>query len=218
MADESRILRFAIAVGTRRARWWRLRAGSRNAELFLERENSGQQVHLSMHRSGEWHLDVNGAWPVEWERPPALALGNLRALSVVQHIGMAVVDSPTDVPMVLHPVPPDTDRMIATSFDVWIERPDADLDTWPGMEVGTALISRLPLAENMGTACVVADRVRPHMDSLPQLAMTADEIAFLRETGVSSFPSVAVTHDQDGTILLIERWSGIPDTDAVDGG
>lgn len=167
-----------------------------------------------MHRSGEWHLDVNGARPVEWRRPPALALGRMRAVAVVQHVGMAVVDEPASEPMTLHAMPPDTDRTIATGFDVWIEDPGVDHSTWPGRDVaGTALIGRLPLAEDRGTVCVVADRVRPDMDALPPLVMAADEAAALRAARVFSFPSVAVTHDQDGTILLIERWAGLPDED-----
>ena len=154
---------------------------------------------------------MNGAWPVTWDRPPALALGGQRAFALVQHIGVAVVDEPAEVPLSLYPVPPNTDRTIATSFDVWIEDCDFNPRTWPGKCAGTALIGRVPLAENREIACVVADRVRPAMDLLPTLVMAADEVAALRDAGVSSFPSVAVAHDQDGTILLIERWSGILD-------
>lgn len=214
MADESRILRFGIIVGGKRARYWRLRSGAHSAELYLEREGSGRHAHLSMHRSGEWHIDVNGVRPVNWRHPPALAFGQMRALAVVQHIGMAVVDEPAGEPMTLHAMSPDTDRTIATGFDVWIEDPGVNHGTWPGRGVaGTALIGRLALAEDRRTVCVVADRVRPDMDALPPMVMTADEAAALRADRVFSFPSVAVAHDQDGTILLIERWAGLPDED-----
>ena len=127
---------------------------------------------------------------------------------------MCIRDSvyePAEVPLSLYPVPPNTDRTIATSFDVWIEDSYSDPHTWPGKCAGTALIGRVPLAEHRGIACVVADRVRPAMDLLPPLVMAADEVAALRDVGVSSFPSVAVARDQDGTILLIERWSRISD-------
>jgi hypothetical protein len=210
VADESRILRFGITVDGKRARWWRLRSGAKSPELYLEREGSGRHAHLSMHQSGEWHLDVNGNWPVEWQRPPGLALDRKRAFAVVQHIGMAVVNEPPVERAALHPMPADTDRTIATAFDVWIENPDTDHLAWPGKDAGTALIGRLPIAEGRGTGCVVADRVRPDMDALPPLELTADEAEASRAAGVLTFPSVAVAQDQDGTILLIERWAGLP--------
>jgi quinol monooxygenase YgiN len=48
------------------------------------------------------------------------------------------------------------------------------------------------------------------MDALRPLVLAADEVETMRAAGVLSFPSVAVAHDQDGTILLIERWAGLP--------
>jgi hypothetical protein len=48
------------------------------------------------------------------------------------------------------------------------------------------------------------------MNALPPLVLTTDEAEALRAAGVLTFPSVAVTHEQDGTILLIERWAGLP--------
>ncbi|HEX8760111.1 MAG TPA: hypothetical protein VF734_09105 [Pseudonocardiaceae bacterium] len=53
---------------------------------------------------------------------------------------MAVVDEPTVERAVLHPVSADTDRTIATVFDVWIEDPDTDHAAWPGKEAETAFI------------------------------------------------------------------------------
>jgi hypothetical protein len=44
----------------------------------------------------------------------------------------------------------------------------------------------------------------------PPLVLTADEVEALHAAGVLTFPSVAVAHDQDGTILLIERWARLP--------
>jgi hypothetical protein len=48
------------------------------------------------------------------------------------------------------------------------------------------------------------------MDTLPPLVLTADEAGALRATGGLLFSSVAVMHDQNGTILLIARWAGPP--------
>jgi hypothetical protein len=48
------------------------------------------------------------------------------------------------------------------------------------------------------------------MDALPPLELTGDEAEALRAAGVLTFPSAAVSQDQDGTILLIERWAGLP--------
>lgn len=59
----------------------------------------------------------------------------------MQHIGMVVVDEPAVERAVLHPVPSDTDRTIATAFDVWIEELDTDHTSWPGKEAGTAFTS-----------------------------------------------------------------------------
>lgn len=55
-----------------------------------------------------------------------------------------------------------------------------------------------------------AERVQPDMDTLPPLVLTADEAGALRATGGLLFSSVAVMHDQNGTILLIARWAGPP--------
>src|SRR5437660_429439 len=60
------------------------------------------------------------------------------------------------------------------------------------------------------TSCVVAERVQPDMDTPPLLVLAADEAEALRATGGLPFPSVAVVSDQDGTILLIARWAGLP--------
>jgi hypothetical protein len=48
------------------------------------------------------------------------------------------------------------------------------------------------------------------MDALPPLVLTTDEAEALRAARVLTFPSVAVARDEDGTILLIERWAGLP--------
>jgi hypothetical protein len=128
----------------------------------------------------------------------------------VQHIGMAVVNELPVERAILHPVPADIDRTLATAFDVWIEEPDTDHEAWPGKDAGTALIGRLPIAGTRGTCCVVADRVRPDMDALPPLELTAAEAKALHAADILTFPTVAVAHDHDGTILLIERWAGLP--------
>jgi hypothetical protein len=102
-----------------------------NASIPLRRHRSvADQVQGSrsygrrvLHLDPEWHLDVNGDWPVEWQRPPGLALDRRWAFALVQHIGMVVVVEPAVERAVLHPVPADTDRKIATAFDVWIADP-----------------------------------------------------------------------------------------------
>ena len=125
-------------------------------------------------------------------------------------MGMAVINESPVERVILHPVPADTDRTIATSFDVWIEDRDTDHGAWPGKDAGTTLIGRLPIAGAGGTCCVVADRVRPNMDALPPLELTADAAKALRAADILTFPMVAVAHDRDETILLIERWAGLP--------
>lgn len=47
-------------------------------------------------------------------------------------------------------------------------------------DAGTTLIGRLSIAGAGGTCCVVADPVRPDMDGLPPLELTAEEAKALR--------------------------------------
>jgi hypothetical protein len=172
-------LRFGIAV--KGQRWWRLRSGAKSAELYFEREGSGRHAQISMHRSNEWNPDVKGDWPVEWQRPPGLALDHRQAFALVQPIEMAVVDEPAVERAVLHPLPADTDRTIASAFEVWIEEPRHRLRRVAGKDARTAFIGRLPTAGGPATSCVVAERVRPDMHALPPLVLTADEAGVTRD-------------------------------------
>jgi len=81
--------------------------------------------------------------------------GFTRALVIVQPEAVAVVDEserPGDV--VLIPMNAGEDPV---HFDVFLERPGANLASWPGKNaMGTVLVGRGPLAGGAGTCCVVA--------------------------------------------------------------
>ena len=68
MENNSPILCFGIVVNGRRYSYWRLRAGAKQRELFLEREGYGKQFHSSLHASGQWHMKEGRRGRITWSR------------------------------------------------------------------------------------------------------------------------------------------------------
>jgi len=153
--NRSPILCFAIASGSKRAAYWRLRAGLKQPELFLEREGYGTKFHFSLHASGQWHMKQGRQERISWARPGEVVPGYTRAVGIVQPVATAVREDPPAKETVLVAVPADANP---TTFSLFIERRGANLDnSWPGKNPnGTTLVGRLPLAVGAGTCSVVA--------------------------------------------------------------
>lgn len=216
---QARDLHFGIMSNGSRSRWWRIRAGARKPEIFVEREHFGGHAHLSFHESGQWHLKVNNEQVVRWFRPPNLGLGGKRALCIAQPAGVAVVDDPASPPgALLLPIKPGAEAMDAIVFDVWVEPAGArDEHTWPGKDAGTVCVGRIPVADGRGICCVVAREQIVDLTSVPppRPGPTLDQIA--TAAGNRTVPMTVVAYDDDGTVLLIDWWMAFVSEDEAGG-
>ena len=145
MSNRSPIICFAITSDGKRAAYWRLRAGLKQPELFLEREGYGKKFHFSLHASGQWHMKEGRQERISWSRPSEVIPGYTRAVGIVQPVATAVREGPPAEETVLVPAPAGANP---TTFSLFIERPGANLDnSWPGKNAdGTTLVGRIPLA------------------------------------------------------------------------
>lgn len=178
MSNQSRIIKFGITTDGKRSSYWRLRAGMKQPELFLEREAYGKCWHFSLHASGQWHMKESGKQQVTWTRPAEVVPGYTRAVGIVQPVAVAHREDQVAEDVVLVPVALGADPTI---FSIVIERPGANLNnSWPGKNADrSTLVGRIPLAAGAGTCCVVAtqaplpsgrlDLPRPGDDELRQM-------------------------------------------------
>jgi hypothetical protein len=147
-------LRFGIEVNGQRSYTWHVRSGANKPELFVDRENLPPKVHLSLHESGDWHMKVGRRAVHEWRRPAELTPGYTRAVAIVQPVAVAMFALPAPADAHILRLRADAEP---TQFDLWIERPGANLQGWPGKNAdGTCLVGRIPLAGDAGTCCVVS--------------------------------------------------------------
>ena len=101
-------------------------------------------VHLSLHASGQSHMKLRRRSVHQWTKPAEITAGYTRALTVVQPVAVAIFALPVPVGPQLLKLPADAEP---TEFDVWIEHPGANLQSWPGKNAdGTVLVGRIPLA------------------------------------------------------------------------
>ncbi len=170
----------------------------------MEREGFGSRFHFSLHESGQWHLKVGHEEKLYWPRPDELVPGYTRAVGIVQPVVVAHRDDAAPDGAVLVAVPTDAEP---TTFSVFIERAGANLNGWPGKNaLGTAFVSRIPLAAQQGTCCIVA-----HQEPLPPgeaeypLPPTETELAWMRETAARGALFITVIGAfSDGAIALID--------------
>lgn len=204
MENRSPIIRFAITSNGKRAAYWRLRAGLKEPELFLEREGYGKKFHFSLHASGQWHMKEGRQERISWARPTEVIPGYTRAVGIVQPPAAAVREDPPAEETVLVPTLANANP---TTFSLFIERPGANLNnSWPGKNVGgSTLVGRIPLAAGAGTCCVVtlpqalqpgrADFARP----------TDDELRWMRDVAARGpLITTIVGELSDGAIALID--------------
>jgi hypothetical protein len=91
----------------------------------------------------------------------------------VQSVAVAMVALPVPAGAQILKQPAAADP---TEFDLWIERPGANLQGWPGKNAdGTALVGRILLAGGAGTCCVVSRQtpISPGLATLVDVSGTA---------------------------------------------
>jgi hypothetical protein len=208
MTAPSGDLRFGIEVAGRRSYTWHVRSGAHKPELFIDRENLPPKVHLSLHASGEWHLRVRRRRVHQWRRPAELTPGYTRALAIVQPVTVATIElpAPTDARMLT--VAADAEP---TMFDVWIERPGANPQGWPGKNaMGTALVGRIPLAGGAGACCVVSHQTALTPGSATLEAPTEEQRAWMQERASQGrLYGTIIGGLDDGTVVLLDgRYEG----------
>ncbi|MEU6429555.1 hypothetical protein ABZ860_26970 [Microbispora sp. NPDC046973] len=211
MNQHSPDLHFGIEVAGQRSRWWRVRSGARRPELFLERE-SVTQAHISLHESGQWHLKVDKKQRVLWNRPSEIAIGFTRALLIIQPGAVATITLPDthDVKRINI-----TERAHPVHFNVFIEKPEINLSSWPGRtSMGTVLIGRIPLANDAGWCSVVAHQepftLAPQLGPKP----TEEVVNQMREAAEDgSLYATLVSELADGTMAFVDgRVSTVSET------
>jgi hypothetical protein len=70
-----------------------------------------------------------------------------------------------------------------TEFDVWIERPGANLLSWPGKNAdGTVLVGRIPLAGGAGRCCVVSRQTAIAPGSATLERPTEEQLTWMQDT------------------------------------
>jgi hypothetical protein len=207
MTSPSPDLQFGIRVGTKRSFVWRVRSGAKNPELFIERENLPPAVHLSLHASGQWHMKVRRRKVHQWVKPAELTPGYTRALAIVQPVAVAVFTLPAPVGAQLLSQPADAEP---TRFDLWIERPGANQQGWPGKNADrTQLVGRIPLAGGPGTCCVVSRQTHLTPGSATLERPTDEQVGWMRtRTAEGRLYGTMVGGLSDGTVILLDGRFG----------
>jgi hypothetical protein len=202
--NRSPIICFAIKSGSKRAAYWRLRAGLKQPELFLEREGYGKKFHFSLHASGQWHMNERRQERISWARPGQVIPGYTRAVGIVQPVATAVWEDPPAEETVLIHVPADANP---TTFSLFIERPGANLDnSWPGKDAdSTTLVGRIPLAASAGTCCIVALQESLQPGRADFAHPSEDELRWMRDVAARGPLIITIIGElSDGAIALID--------------
>jgi hypothetical protein len=203
MTSRSPHVQFGIEVGDKRSYTWRVRSGAKHPELFVERENLPPAVHLSLHASGQWHLKVRRLRVHQWPKPAEITPGYTRALAIVQPAAVAVFALPAPAGAHLLQLQADAEP---AEFDVWIERPGANLQSWPGKNAdGTDLVGPIPLAGGVGTCCVVSRQtaIAPGSATLEQ--PTEEQLTRMQDRAAEGRLYWTIIGDlDDETVMLLD--------------
>jgi hypothetical protein len=188
---------FGIEADGARSKCWRVRAGARKPEVFIEPEGLGQAMHVSLHASGRWHVKVQGNPVHAWPRPDEFHPGLVRALVIVQSLAMTVVTTPPPRGTVLAHLPVGDDPM---NFNVWIEQPGANLAGWPGKNrPGTKLVGRLGLANGAGS-CVVTSHVQTVGAATMAIDPSGQELAGMKQAADAGALYATLISEEAGTV------------------
>jgi hypothetical protein len=203
MTSPSPDLQFGIQVGGQRSYTWRVRSGAKNPELFVERENLPPAVHLSLHASHEWHMKVRRRRVHQWRKPTEITPGYTRALAIVQPVAVAMFALPAPAGAHILKLPADAEP---TKFDVWIERPGANLQSWPGKNAdGTVLVGRIPLAGGAGTCCVVSCQTAIAPGSATLERPTEKQLTWMQDTAAEGRLYCTIIGElDDETVVLLD--------------
>jgi hypothetical protein len=203
MTSSSPDLRFGIEVNGQRSYTWRVRSGAKKPELFVERENLPPTVHLSLHASGQWHMEMRRRKVHQWDRPAELTPGYTRALAIVQPVAVAVFTLPAPAGAQLLSQPADAEP---TQFDLWIERPGANLQGWPGKNADrTQLVGRITLAGGAGTCCVVSRQVTLTPGSATLERPTEAQLTWMNHRAAQGrLYGTLIGNLSDGTVVLLD--------------
>lgn len=203
MTSGSPHLQFGIEVGDQRSYTWRVRSGAKHPELFVERENLPPAVHLSLHASGRWHMKVRRRRVHHWPKPAEITPGYTRALAIVQPVAVAMFALPAPAGAHLLQLRADADP---AEFDVWIERPGANLQSWPGKNAdGTVLVGRIPLASGVGTCCVVSRQTTITPGSATLERPTEEQLTWMQDRAAKGRLYCTIIGDlDDETVVLLD--------------
>jgi hypothetical protein len=195
--------RFGINVGGLRSRTWRVRSGVKRPELFIEREGLEDIAHVSLHESGKWHMKARGKAVFHWLRPDEIHPGYTRAMVIAQPWPVAMHADAAPDGSIFVPLHKGDER--TPQFNIFVERPGANQDTWPGSRsLNTQLITRIPMTDGC-TCCVVMQRAPIGPGSQTFGFKDAGDRARLEEllsspTGMMTLIGVEL----DGAITLID--------------
>jgi hypothetical protein len=199
----SPIIRFGITSNGKRSSYWRVRADMNDPELFLEREGWGKKWHFSLHASDQWHMKERRKKRLHWVKPTEVVPGYTRAVGIVQPVAAAHRGDPAPDDVVLIPIAPDADP---TAFSLFIERPGANLNGWPGKNAGgTTFVERIPLAAGAGTCCIVTlqEPLQPGRLEFPR--PSDEDLCHMREWAVNGVLVTTIIGELiDGAIALID--------------
>jgi hypothetical protein len=201
--NRSPVIRFGITTDGRRSSYWRVRAGMKQPELFLEREGHGKRWHFSLHASGQWHMRERRKERLTWARPAEVIPGCTRAVGIVQPVAVVHREDPAPEDVVLVPVAPDAEP---TTFSLFIERPGANLSGLPGKNAdGAAFVGRVPLAAGAGTCCVLGLQ-EPLQAGRVELPRPGDEeLRQMREWAANGVLVTTIVGElSDGAVALID--------------
>jgi len=92
------------------------------------------------------------------------------------------------------------------AFDVWIERPGANLQSWPGKNAdGAALVGRIPLAGCAGTCCVVSHQTTITPGSATLERPTDQQLTWMQDTAAKGSLYCTIIGDlDDNTLVLLD--------------
>lgn len=207
-------LLFAITTGGRRSSYWRVRAGAKQPELFIERENFTRhsQWHVSLHASKHWHLMNRRHEVLSWAQPAEQIPGYTRAIAIVLSVGVVHRGDvpPSDVKLVR--VDEDAEPVV---FSVFLERPGANLEGWPCKKtMPTAFIGRFPLAPRSpgaGTWCVVAHHDPFNIDHVKMPRPSDSELEWMKGLAEKGeLFGTAIGALDDGSMAIVDvRSDGI---------
>jgi hypothetical protein len=196
-------IRFGIRSNQQRSYYWRVRAGGRLPELFVERENLAASMHISLHASGQWHMKFRRKQVVQWGRPNELVPGIIRALVIIQPTAVATISLPAFRGTRLLPV---VENSHPVHFNIFIEGPGVHPLDWPGRaSMKTSLVGRIPLAQGAGS-CSVVSHQRPIAPVASRFEKPNDgELAQMKQAiEQNQLFGTIFGHQADGTFTLLD--------------